>query len=64
MFVAPKRPRGILESAGPPPAPFPCRGQHTGVDHHVSQARVLPGRRGSRERAVPSDGLVDRFGLA
>src|SRR6266852_3859213 len=39
--------------AGLAPAPFPCRlpcpcGQHAGVDHHVFQARVLTGRRGSR----------------
>jgi hypothetical protein len=34
-----------------------------GVDHHVSQTRT-DGRRGSREHAVPSDGLVERFSLA
>jgi uncharacterized protein YbjT (DUF2867 family) len=31
---------------------------------HVSQTRVLTGKRGRRERAVPSDGLIERFGLA
>ena len=43
---------------------FPCRGQHAGVDHHVSQTRVLTGGRGRREHAVPPDGLVERLGLA
>src|SRR5258708_28752313 len=30
----------------------------------MSRRRVLTGRRGSREHAVPSDGLVERLGLA
>ena len=61
---APKRPRGILEGSGLPPALFSLSGQHAGVDHHVSQTRALTGRRGRREHAVPSDGLFERFGLA
>jgi hypothetical protein len=55
--------RGAAPEPGPRPRDPGCH-IHAGVDHHVSQTRVLTGRRESRDHAVPSDGFVERFGLA